>query len=222
MPTQVEPNIRWTSPGDMPNGLQATADGLWVIDQIDPNDIYLLAYEDGSVLRKIPTRAIHSSGITIDPTGNIWVASTFTYELICFDPNTGSELLAHPTPPYDRSGGAHGTEWRDGKLWFNVPKTGRIFAMDPTNGQIVHSIPCHGDRAHGIAWDPRDASLWSVDTNRRVIYKLNPLTGQILEAVGVAGPEPHGMTIWQGEFWMCDAESRAMFSFPLPPASGPS
>jgi streptogramin lyase len=222
MPTQVEPNIRWASPGDMPNGLQATVDGLWVIDQIDPNDIYLLGYEDGRVLRKIPTRAIHSSGITIDPTGNIWVASTFTYELICVDSTTGKELVAHPTPPYDRSGGAHGTEWRDGKLWFNVPRTGRIFAMDPSNGQIVHSIPCHGDRAHGIAWDPRDASLWSVDTNRRVIYKLNPLTGQILEAVGVTGPEPHGMTIWQGEFWMCDAESRAVFSFSLPAPSGPS
>ena len=114
----------------------------------------------------------------------MWVASTFTYELICFERASGKELVAYPTPPYDRSGGAHGTEWRDGKLWFNVPKTGRIFVMDPANGQIVHSIPCHGDRAHGIAWDPRDASLWSVDTNRRVIYKLNPYTGQILEAVG--------------------------------------
>ena len=216
MSSKVDPCIRWNSPGKMPNGLQATSDGLWVIDQIDPNDIYLLDYADGRVLEKLPTRALHSSGITVDPSGNLWVASTFTYELICFERRSGKELCAYPTPPYDRSGGAHGTEWRDGKLWFNVPKTGRIFVMDPSNGQIVHSIPCHGNRAHGIAWDPRDASLWCVDTNRRVIYKLNPYTGQILDAVGCSGPEPHGMTIWEGTFWLCDAESQAVFTFPVP------
>jgi streptogramin lyase len=219
MTTKVEPTMLWLSPGGMPNGLQATPEGLWVIDQIDPNDIYLLAYEDGRCLHKIPTRALHSSGITIDPTGNIWVASTFTYELICFDRATGRELVAHPTPPYDKSGGAHGTEWRDGKLWFNVPITGKIFAMDPATGQIVHSIPCHGDRAHGIAWDPVDASLWCIDSNKRVIYKLNPYTGQILDAVGCSGPEPHGMTIKDGQFWICDAETRQMYTVPLPRSS---
>ncbi|MGI9149397.1 MAG: hypothetical protein ACR2IK_23085 [Chloroflexota bacterium] len=216
MTSKVDPQIRWMSPGKQPNGLQATPEGLWVIDQVDPNDIYLLGYEDGRELKKIPTRALHSSGITIDPAGNIWIASTFTYELICFERESGRELLAHPTPPYDKSGGAHGTEWRDGKLWFNVPKTGKIFAMDPTSGQIVHSIPCHGERAHGIAWDPYDASLWSVDTNKRVIYKLNAYTGQILDAVGCTGPEPHGMTIWDDNFWICDAESQAVCTFPVP------
>lgn len=216
MGSKVEPCLMWHTPGRQPNGLQATTDGLWVIDQIDPNDIYLLSYEDGRELRKIATRALHASGITIDAAGNIWVASTFTYELICFDRASGRELVAYPTPPYDQSGGAHGTEWRDGKLWFNVPITGRIFAMDPANGQIVHSIPCHGDRAHGIAWDPFDAALWSVDTNRRVMYKLNPYTGQILNAVGCSGPEPHGMTIWEGNFWVCDAETRAVSTFPVP------
>jgi streptogramin lyase len=216
MSSYVEPRILWKSPGLQPNGLQAMPEGLWVIDQIDPNDIYLLAYSDGQCLRKMPTRALHSSGITIDPPGNIWVASTFTYELICFDGKTGQELIAHRTPPYTGIGGPHGTEWRDGKLWFNVPKTGRIFAMDPANGHIVHSVPCHGDRAHGIAWDPDDASLWSIDSNKRVIFKLNPYTGEILNAVGCSGPEPHGMTIWEGNFWICDAESREVYTFPVP------
>src|SRR5919199_2959469 len=111
MATQVEPCFRWNSPGMQPNGLQATPEGLWVIDQIDPNDIYLLSYE-GEERKKIPTRAKHSSGITIDPKGNIWVASTFSYEMICFDREPGKELAPSPTPPYDKSGGPHGTEWR--------------------------------------------------------------------------------------------------------------
>jgi streptogramin lyase len=91
--------------------------------------------------------------------------------------------------------------------------------MDPATGQIVHSIPCHGDRAHGIAWDPIDASLWSIDSNKRVIYKLNPFTGQILDAVGCSGPEPHGMTIRDGNFWICDAETRQVYTVPCPGAA---
>ena len=215
MASKVDPSVLWKTPGKQPNGLQATPDGLWVIDQIDPNDIYLLSYQ-GEVIKHIKeTRARHSSGITLDPQGRLWVGSTFTYEVICFDQN-GEELAAFPTPPYDKQGGPHGLEWRDGKLWFNIPKAGKIYAMDPSNGNIVHSIDCHGDRAHGVAWDPYDYSLWSVDTNKRVIFKLNPWTGQILDAVGCHGPEPHGMTIWQGDFWICDAGTAEVCTFPVP------
>src|SRR5207248_7949195 len=109
---------------------------------------------------------------TIDPRGDIWVASTFSNELICFDRETGKELVAHRVPPFDRqTSGAHGIEWREGRLWFNVPPTQRIWVMVPETGQIVHSIPSHGDRPHGMAWDPYDANLWCSDTNRRTILK---------------------------------------------------
>ncbi len=215
MASKVDPKVLWKTPGPQPNGLQATAEGLWVIDQVDPNHIYLLSYE-GELLRDLgETRARHSSGITVDPQGNLWVASTFTYEMICFDQETGQEVAAFPTPPYDRSGGAHGTEWRWGQLWFNVPKAGRIFVADPRTGAIIRDLPAYGDRAHGMAWDP-DGSLWTSDTNKRVLLKLDPTTGAILDAVGVAGPEPHGMTIWQGQFWLCDAGTREVFVIDLP------
>src|SRR5436309_13176121 len=98
MATKVEPCVRWKTPGQQPNGLQATPDGLWVIDQIDPNDIYLLSYE-GKELKKIPTRGKHSRGIAIDPKGHIWVGATFTSEIICFDRHPGKSLAAYPSPP---------------------------------------------------------------------------------------------------------------------------
>lgn len=215
MASKVDPQILWKTPGAQPNGLQATPEGLWVVDQVDPNRIYLLSY-DGEVLRDLgETRARHSSGITVDQDGHIWVASTFTYEIIQFDGQTGEELSCFPTPPYDNVSGAHGLVWRWGQLWFNVPKTGRIYVADPANGLLLRDIPCHGDRAHGMAWD-EDGTLWSVDTNKRIIYKLNPTTGAILNAIGVAGPEPHGMTIWNGQFWLCDAESREVFVIDVP------
>ena len=64
------------------------------------------------------------------------------------------------------------------------------------------------------AWD--GDTVWSVDTNKRVIYQLNPRSGEILNAVGCSGPEPHGMTIWQGQFWLCDAETRQVYTLPVP------
>jgi hypothetical protein len=37
-----------------------------------------------------------------------------------------------------------------------------------------------------------------------------------LNAVGCSGPEPHGMTIWQSNFWICDAETQDVGTFPVP------
>lgn len=72
-----------------------------------------------------------------------------------------------------------------------------------------------------MAWDPYDDSLWIVDTNKRVIFKLDPVTGEIRDAVGCAGPEPHGMTVWQGQFWLCDAATREVSTFDVPKQSIP-
>src|SRR6266851_10458757 len=45
------------SPGPKPNGLQATADGLWIMDQGERNRVSLVRYEDGKVLRDFATDA---------------------------------------------------------------------------------------------------------------------------------------------------------------------
>ena len=55
---------RFKSPGPHPNGLQAAADGLWYIDQMD-NKVYRLDYETGETLFAAQTDTQHSSGITL-------------------------------------------------------------------------------------------------------------------------------------------------------------
>ena len=210
MASKVDPRVLWQTPSKMPNGLQATDEGLWLIDQIDPNVIYLLDYERGDILREIPTRALHSSGITLDDDRNIWIASTRTYEMICFDRDSGKEIKAFPTPPYDKSGGAHGIEWHNDELWFNVPITRRIFRMNPQNGNITGEIPIPGDRAHGLAFEGE--TIWMADTNRQVLFQLDSSDGRILDAIGIDGPEPHGFTIHNGVFYFCDAMSREVFT----------
>ena len=54
--------VAYKSPGPHPNGLQATAEGLWVMDQGN-NRVYLIHYDDGKILRSSipkPTRRAES------------------------------------------------------------------------------------------------------------------------------------------------------------------
>lgn len=197
----------WLTPGPQPNGLHAAADGLWVIDQVD-NKVYRLDYSDGRVLSSFDTDTCHSSGITIG--GNmVWIASTWTYQLIGFDISSGKQMAILSTPGGAKAG-AHGLEWRDSTLWVNVPKTGTIYQLDPQSGSVVHSIPAPGQRPHGMAWE--GDLLWCAETTHKALYKLDPRDGTIVERIEVASPEPHGMTMWGGEFWMCDAGTREVFT----------
>src|SRR3712207_4931173 len=109
---RVRGRPRWHTPGPQPNGLQAVAQGIWVIDQEDLH-VYLLDWRDGSVLHRFPTATHHSSGITWDGEA-LWVASTFTpIELFRYSPD-GVELRRLPTPGASERSGAHGLEWIDG------------------------------------------------------------------------------------------------------------
>ncbi len=110
------------APGEMPNGLQAVADGLWILDQEDPNKAHKVSYQDGSVLKEIQTESIHGSGITFGD-GALWIASTYGLTTLKVDPHTGKTLATFDTPgvgeprwgkPRGRKTGAHGLEWVDG------------------------------------------------------------------------------------------------------------
>src|SRR5438477_6188772 len=58
--------IVFNSPGPAPNGLQATREGLWIMDQGAGNRAYLVTYTGGKVLRSFETETDKSSGITVD------------------------------------------------------------------------------------------------------------------------------------------------------------
>jgi hypothetical protein len=235
-PARVETVFK--SPGPKPNGLQATRDGLWILDQGD-NKAYLVAYKDGKVLRALDTDCKAGSGITYDGEA-IWLASTYSREIIRSDAKTGktiakfdspgagpvawsqgrsSPLLkrsepaaAPPKPASDAKGrsaprqatGAHGLEWRDGKLWIANPPSQKIYRMDPKAWKEEFSFQTPGDRPHGIGWEGQ--YLWSTDSNLNAFFKHDTKTGKVLEKIQLADsdPLPHGMTIWQGWMWYCD------------------
>jgi hypothetical protein len=204
------------APCKQPNALQAVPDGLWILDQVDPNKAYKVRYEDGSVIKEIQTESIHGSGITVG-NGALWIGSTWGLKTLKVDPETGKTLkswdthgagmnkFGNPTRP----SGAHGLEWVDGKYWIAVPASGFVFHIEPETCQILHQIPAPGWRTHGLAW--HENALWCVETSDRAIYKMDPKDGKLLAKIQLSreDPEPHGMTIRDGVFWYSDATSRA-------------
>jgi streptogramin lyase len=195
------------APGPHPNGMQATPDGLWILDQ-HTNQVSLVT-DEGRVLRTLDTTADRGSGITDDGSA-LWIASTYSREILKVDRSTGSTLAAFATPGAGQTG-AHGLEWRDGRLWVAVPPSATIYEVDVEDGlAVLHSLPAPGKRPHGIAWE--GDHLWCVETSHRAIYRLDPRDGSVVETIAVPAPypEPHGMTLWNRCFWYCDAETRAV------------
>lgn len=205
---RVRGRARWYTPGPQPNGLQATDEGLWVIDQEDLQ-VYLLDWHDGSTLRSFPTGTYHSSGITVaDET--VWVASTFPPIALFQYSLDGQELRRLATPGASERSGAHGLEWIDGTLWVTVPPSATTYQLDPVDGRVLTQFPAPGGRPHGLAWDGE--LLWVAETTLRTItgYTLDgePRRVLALEPGPAEGPDPHGLTYYRGEFWYCDAATR--------------
>ena len=100
--------------------------------------------------------------------------------------------------------GAHGQEWRDGKLWSAVPPSREVYCLDPKTWVVQTKFATAGNRPHGIGWEGK--YLWVTDSNLNTFFKHDPDTGKIVEKIQLADsdPLPHGMTIWQGTLWYCD------------------
>ena len=89
-------NERFLSPGPQPNGIQAAADGLWVIDQVDLK-VYKLDYETGETLFAAQTDTEHSSGITLGG-GYLWIASTYELKIAQLELQTGRTIAKYDSP----------------------------------------------------------------------------------------------------------------------------
>lgn len=211
--TLPTPETLFAAPGPHPNGMQATDTGLWVLDQAE-NRVHLLSY-DGQILRDLATESDRGSGITVGD-GDLWVASTYSCQLLRIDAQTGATLASYPSPGAAKTG-SHGLEWRDGKLWVATPPSATIYQLDPADScRILHSFPAPGNRPHGIAWHGDD--LWCVETNHRAIYLMDTTNGALKLKLALPddAPEPHGMTVWEGAFWYCDANTRVICRVAIP------
>ena len=196
----------------MPNGLQATCQGLWVADQATDN-LYLLD-DDLRPLREVPTVAENSSGLTIGG-GFFWIGSNSPAQarysrptdygspsILKCDFETGELVERYPTPD---GGGIHGLEWVEGLLWITSFRPKALRLIDPDGFKVVRTIQIPHERLHGLAMD--SDGLWLAHTTDKIIVRYDTGTGEELERIvyPTDAPAPHGLTMWRGELWSCDA-----------------
>ncbi|MBM3768187.1 MAG: hypothetical protein FJW32_22615 [Acidobacteria bacterium] len=243
--------VVFDSPATKPNGLQATKEGLWIIDQGAGNQAHLVDYKNGKVIKAFETETQASSGITFDGEA-LWIGSTYSREIVRCSASTGKAIerrftpgagviykmagdpparsspvgdLRKKAPPLPRrpdapprvggfqmgeasstapGTGAHGQEWRDGKLWFCVPPSRHVYRINPKTWVVEKQFPTAGNRPHGIGWEGK--YLWVTDSNLNAFFKHDVETGAMVEKIQLAenDPLPHGMTIWEGYMWYCD------------------
>jgi streptogramin lyase len=129
------------------------------------------------------------------------------------DPPARSSPLAPKRPPSTNADrwparspgtGAHGLEWRDGRLWLAAPPSRTLYRIDPANWIVEQKFATAANRPHGMGWEGK--YLWLTDSNLNAFFKHDPATGEMVEKIQLSDndPLPHGMTIWNGVMWYCD------------------
>jgi streptogramin lyase len=223
MPTKIEKIFR--SPYSVPNGLQVTDEGLWIVDQITDRVVLVEIvcdpeYHVPKHIRDIPSDSSNTSGMAFGG-GSLWLAANGpgdrwrairdtdaeTGEIFQVNPATGETLGRFPVP---EGGGTHGVEYDnydEGHLWVQTLKNQEIHKVRISDWSIQHTLPLPYGRAHGTV--RVEDGLWVTHTSDRVIVKLDLEDGTILDKIEVSedNPEPHGLSIYGNDFLYCDAAS---------------
>lgn len=223
MSTEIKRLFR--SPYSVPNGIHATADGLWVADQItdrvasigwgEPND-----YGVTQFFRDIPTESSNTSGLTYGD-GSLWLAANGNAALwrpardtdaekgkgaiLRVDPVSGETQGRWAVPD---GGGVHGIEYDPydpGHLWVTTLHSQTLSKVRIADWEVVLVLPLPLPRAHGVI--RVEDGIWVVFTGNRVIIKLDLEEGRELDRITVPGEqaEPHCLTRWDDSFYYCDA-----------------
>jgi len=184
----VKDETQFLTPGPQPNGLQAVADGVWVIDQQN-QQTYKLSWSDGKVLHQAPTVAAHTSGITWDGF-HLWVASTYVPQvLLQVNVATGKEVRRLASPGVETGQGPHELAWIRGFPWVTVPSpVNKTFQLEPESGRLRYQFTVPDTVPHGLAWDGE--CIWCAERQARKITGYN-LAGKVIDELHlIEGPDP--------------------------------
>ena len=226
MNAKIENQFR--APYGVPNGLQRTDEGLWIVDQVTDRVALMSMDEDADdnygtrrLLREISSESSNTSGMTAGD-GSLWLAANGPGkrwrlpratdapqgEVLRVDPQTGDtqDRWALPT-----GGGTHGIEYdaiEPGTLWLTTLKEQTLTQVRIDDWAVLNTVQLPLPRAHGVVRLDEDA-IWVVHTGHRVIVKLDLASSAERDRIDVPEPhpEPHGLCACEDGFMYCDAAS---------------
>jgi streptogramin lyase len=220
-PKKVE--IVYKSPHARPNGLQATAEGMWVMDQGTANDCTLINYADGRVIRDFKINgADAASGIGVDASGDLWVTSSHNSLILKCSAQDGKVLAKYwchgAGRPYRLKGDPAATR-SPLESAFPAPtpaaggrgRGGRGGGAALPFGQLPLDAPngVGNDGGQGIEF--RDGLMYYSVLPARMLYVVDPKTWEAQATWPLAGNRAHGVG-WDGDtLWVADTNWRAFF-----------
>ncbi|MFL2665112.1 MAG: hypothetical protein ACJ0G8_04055 [Dehalococcoidia bacterium] len=203
---------QFATPCEMPNGLQWTDEGLFIMDQKTDN-VYVVD-DNGDLIRVINTPTANGSGITVGG-GYLWTASngdavarprrstdtgiSFIYQL---DLITGEPIDRFETPD---KGGIHGIEWDDGNIWITAFSPPSLYLVESKSFNIIKKLPVNLPRLHGLA--RVNNGIWCAHTTDNVIIKYCTETGKEKEVIKLDKGDAyiHGLSVKKDELWYSDS-----------------
>ena len=101
-PKKVEIAFKTTRP--VPNGLQATTEGLWILDESRDNYVTLVNFSDGKSIREFQAVGGNGpSGLTVDADDVMWINSSDNSMIFKCDHHQGKILAKYWAPGAGRT-----------------------------------------------------------------------------------------------------------------------
>ncbi len=234
--------ILFKAPGLSGNGMQCTEEGIWTIDIAGSRGetpgrckVYLSSYQ-GKLIRELSPEGTGPSGIGFDGK-SIWVASTYSREIIQADARTGETISKHFTPGagviYRRTTDAparpdtygqtarataakrEGVPAGRGGGGAAAGRQGTSDGLGVGRGGAVAGNPgppAPGTGAHGL--QVQHGKLWVAVPPGRMIYRIDPATWTVEHMFPTVGYRPHGIGIESPDakhLWESDTNMGAFF-----------
>lgn len=222
------------APPGFPNGLAATAEGLWIAEQKlsgrqaqdyrlpEPRSLTEEAWLvdwNGKVVKTVTTPSRNTSGMAVGD-GHVWMVANAPPQGV-FQVDMNSKLISHrqiPLGPKDDGGGCHGAQWHEGKLWIAALRLRGNIRVDPKTWTPEFIVPFYQApdrvRYHDITFD-KDGTMWQIVGNdcksykdyRPALVRYDTATGRAIETVDFVSNscDPHGLAMWDGKLISCDA-----------------
>ncbi|MDP9170467.1 MAG: hypothetical protein M3N54_07620 [Acidobacteriota bacterium] len=211
--------IVYKSPHPTPNGLQATSAGLWVLDQGKENYVSLVNFADGRVIREFQVPGLAgASGLTVDPSGVMWISDTHNSLIVTCDTRDGKILGKYWCPgagrPYQLTGDPTSARSPIASPFPApppAPNTGGGGSRAGVPGQVALDAVTglSGEGGQGIEY--RDGLLYYACLPSRRAYVLDPKTWRVQAFWSLPGNRAHGVG-WEGDtLWIADTNWRAFF-----------
>ena len=214
--------IVYKSPHTAPNGLQATKEGLWIVDDRTVNGanyVSLINFSDGKIVREFTVSGLSApSGMTVDANNALWINSTHSGLIFNCSSEDGKVLAKYASPGngtiYHLKGDPPQARSPLAPAFPRPVEPARNAAgvrpaLPPGQVPLTTDAAPRGEGGQGMEF--RDGLLYTAILPTRRVYVLDPKTWEVQAMWQLAGNRAHGVGWEDDTLWVADTNWRTFF-----------